>query len=83
MMDGKTVRNMYGVIPKINKFETLVHLVGFTIEIATSKLNLKLTRHVLFSQYCTSVRFYSVSATSRFSGYSCRRKSVGSPRDLP
>jgi len=33
MMDGKTVRNMYNVIPKQNKLETLIHLVGFTIEI--------------------------------------------------
>ena len=33
MMDGKTVRNMWSVIPKKNKFDTLVHLVGFTIEI--------------------------------------------------
>ena len=31
MMDGKTVRNMYSVTP-INKFETLMHLVGFAIE---------------------------------------------------
>ena len=29
MMDGKTVRNTYSVIPKYNKFDTLVHLVGF------------------------------------------------------
>ena len=27
MMDGKTVRNMYSVIPKYNKFDTLVYLV--------------------------------------------------------
>ena len=33
MMDGKTVRNMQSVIPKQNKFETLVHLFVFTIEI--------------------------------------------------
>ena len=33
MMDGKTVRNMYSVIPKQNKFDTLVDLVGFTVEI--------------------------------------------------
>jgi len=32
MMDGKAVRNMLGVIPKQNKFDTSVHLVGFTIE---------------------------------------------------
>jgi len=31
-MDGKTVRNMYSVTPK-NKFDSLVHLVCFTIEI--------------------------------------------------
>jgi len=31
MMDGKTVRNMQSVTQ--NKFETLMHLVGFTIEI--------------------------------------------------
>ena len=30
MMDGKT--ETCRVIPKENKFETLVHLVGFTIE---------------------------------------------------
>ena len=33
MIDGKTVRNMQGIIPKQNKFDTLVHLVGFTTEI--------------------------------------------------
>ena len=33
MMDGKTVRNMYSVIPKYKKFEKLVHLVGFIIEV--------------------------------------------------
>ena len=33
MMDGKTVWNTESVIPKYNKFDTLVHLVGFTIEI--------------------------------------------------
>jgi hypothetical protein len=33
MMDGKTVWNMWSVIPKENKFEKLVHLVGFIIEI--------------------------------------------------
>ena len=32
LMDGKTVRNTQSVIPKLNKFDTLVHLVGFTIE---------------------------------------------------
>ena len=31
MMDGKAVRNMQSVTQ--NKFETLMHLVGFTIEI--------------------------------------------------
>ena len=36
MMDGKTVRNMYSVTPKYNKFKTLVHLVGFTIEMLDS-----------------------------------------------
>jgi len=35
MMEGKTVRNMSSVVPKLNKFDTLVHLVGFTIEIIT------------------------------------------------
>jgi hypothetical protein len=34
MMAGMTVQNMYSVIPKYNKYEKLVHLVGFTIEIA-------------------------------------------------
>ena len=33
MMDGKTVRNMQRVILKYNYFDTLVHLVGFIIEI--------------------------------------------------
>jgi hypothetical protein len=33
MMDGKTVRNMRSVSPKINKFEKRVHQVCFTIEI--------------------------------------------------
>jgi len=33
MMDRNTVRNMWSVIPKYNKFDTMVHLVGFTIEI--------------------------------------------------
>ena len=33
MMDEKTVRNMYSVIPKQNKFDTLVRLVGFTVVI--------------------------------------------------
>jgi len=32
MMDRGTVRNMYNFIPK-NKFEKLVHLVGFIIRI--------------------------------------------------
>jgi len=32
MMDRGTVRNMYSFIPK-NKFEKLVHLVGFIIRI--------------------------------------------------
>jgi hypothetical protein len=32
MMDGKTLRNMQ-CYSEINKCETLVHLVGFTIEI--------------------------------------------------
>jgi len=34
MMDGKTVRNMWSVIPKSNKFDTLVHLVGFTVDMS-------------------------------------------------
>jgi len=33
MMDGKTVRNMQSVVPKLNIFEALVHLVGFTVQI--------------------------------------------------
>ena len=33
MMDRKTIRNMWIVIPKYNKFDKLAHLVGFTIEI--------------------------------------------------
>ena len=33
MVDGKTVRNMYSVIPKLNTFHTPVHLVGLTVEI--------------------------------------------------
>jgi hypothetical protein len=33
MMDGKTVRSMQSVIPKINKFEKQLLLVGFTIGI--------------------------------------------------
>jgi hypothetical protein len=32
MMDEKTFQNMRSVIPKYNKFEKLVHLVGFTTE---------------------------------------------------
>jgi hypothetical protein len=36
LMDRKTVRNMESVIPKINKFEKLVHLVGITIGILVS-----------------------------------------------
>jgi hypothetical protein len=34
MMDGKTVRNKE-CYARINKFEKLVHLVGFTVAIAT------------------------------------------------
>jgi hypothetical protein len=34
MMDGKTVQNMWSVIPKSNKFDTLVHLVGFTVDMS-------------------------------------------------
>jgi hypothetical protein len=33
MMDGKTVRNMLSFIKKRNKIGTLVHLIGFTVEI--------------------------------------------------
>jgi len=33
MMDGKTVRNMQSATTKQNKFEKLVHILGFTIEI--------------------------------------------------
>ena len=33
MMDGQTVRNMKKVIPKKYKFDTLVLIVGCTIEI--------------------------------------------------
>jgi len=33
MMDGKTVRNMLSISIKLNKFDTLMHLVGFTVEI--------------------------------------------------
>jgi len=33
MVEGKTIRNVYMCHSKINKFETLVHLVGFTIEV--------------------------------------------------
>jgi hypothetical protein len=33
MMDGKTVRNNVQCYSKINKFEKLVHLVSFTVEI--------------------------------------------------
>jgi hypothetical protein len=32
MMDEKAVRNMQNVIPKLSKFEKLVHLVGSTVE---------------------------------------------------
>ena len=31
MIDRGTGRNMYSLIPKTNKFEKLVHLVGFGI----------------------------------------------------
>jgi hypothetical protein len=33
MMDGKTVTKHVECHTKINKFEKLVHLVGFTVEI--------------------------------------------------
>jgi len=33
MMDEKTARNMQSIIPKLNKLDTAVHLVCFTIEI--------------------------------------------------
>jgi len=33
MMEGKTVRNMWSVASNKIKFDTLVHLVGFPIEI--------------------------------------------------
>ena len=36
IMDGMTVQNMQSVIPKLNKLDTLVHLVGFTIELCCS-----------------------------------------------
>ena len=32
MMDGKTVRNMYSIVSKQNKFEKFVHLVGHILE---------------------------------------------------
>jgi len=40
MMDGKTIRNVQSVIPKYNMFNTLVHLVGFAIEIKWMYLQL-------------------------------------------
>jgi len=69
MMDGKTVRNMYSVIPKQNKFDTLVHLVGFTTETAFSCHNrtiMKLQEHrkimFLLNFYCTVGCFLAFSS---------------------
>ena len=48
MMDGQTVRNTQSVIPKYNKFDTLVHLVGFIIEIITEVFKVVKTQTVVF-----------------------------------
>jgi len=52
MMDGKAVRN----IPELKKFDTLVHLVGFAIEIIFTRVLGILQSFfcvlLLFEEYC-------------------------------
>jgi len=52
IMDEKTIRNMQSVIPKWNKSDTLVHLVGFTTE--TENFTVLSAQHTI-SQYAVNV----------------------------
>jgi len=69
-MDTRTSRNMYSFIPKKNKFQKLVHLVGFVAKRVTKTL-----RHNNFFSFLTALEakrnyiFVSVDYEGRSNRY--------------